>query len=163
MKNKLKSCANFTLYVIEGVICFFTEPFVNALDWLARQWLRGELMDKDNFSDFLEKSLAEQRTSLVKYISENKALTERLSKYEKYGEHTTHKHTEWLNSEVARLAGLVRQVSNNNEALHKDNMEMRVAGNELAEMLANNKPKKRLTKRDKEIQKAINKWNEVSI
>lgn len=163
MIEKIKAAGNFTLYVIEGVICLFTEPFVIALDWLAKQWLSKEIKDKENFTEFLETALADQRISLSKYISENKALSERLSKYEKYGEHATHKHTEWLNSEIARLAGIVRQVSNNNEALHNDNMEMRVAGNELAELLANNKPKKRLTKKDKEVQKAVENWNKASV
>ena len=145
---------------VEGAISFFTSPVISSIDWMAKKWLKYEISEKDAYANFLEDALAAQREALSQYIRENRTILERLEKFEKNGEHTTLKHFDWLNSEVARLSNLIKEVQERNENLSHSNSKLVSAGNELAEIVANNKPKKKLNKKDKEIISAISRWNE---
>lgn len=162
MTEKLKNAGVvFTNFVEKGVNLVITPP-VKGIDWLASKWLSHEIEDKDSFIDFLESSLAEQRTSLLRYIRENEEMAKRLAKYEKHGEENLIKQTEWLSKEASRINSLLHEQMENNEKLNTINAKMRTAGDALAEAVANNKPKKYVSKKDKQIQKAIQTWNSNS-
>lgn len=162
MIDKVKTVGNTIVSGVEATLGFFFKPPVKALDWLARKWLKHELIEKEEFSQFLETSMAEQRSAMLRYISENKALSERLSQYEKFGEENMLKQKEWLAKESRRVSELLNEQMENNEKLNLSNAKMRVAGDAMAELIAINKPKRRLTKKDKQIQSVIEDWNKNS-
>lgn len=162
MIDKVKSAGVAFTNCIERVLNAVMTPPVATADWIARKWLSLEIKEKDSFIEFLEKSMAEQRVTLVKYINENKSLSERLSKYEKFGEENLIKQTAWLSQEVSRINTALNEKSENNEKLNISNARMRAAGDGLAELIATNKPKRHLTKKDKQIQRAVEEWNKNS-
>lgn len=162
MIDKIKEVGNCSVKCIEKTVDFIIYPPTRCLDWMARKWISHEINDKDSFIDFLESSLAEQRISLLKYIDENKRLSERLSKYEKYGEQNLIMQTEWLAKETSRINSILTEKIEENEKLNNSNAKMRAAGDALAEAIADNKPKRHLTKKDKMIKKAVDDWNKNS-
>ena len=64
---------------------------------------------------------------------------------------------------MSRLTVLVRELAERNESLNNDNAKLLVAGNAVAELVSVNKPKSRLTKKDKEIKSIVNQWNEAAV
>lgn len=159
MIDKVKSVGNFIVNGVEKLIDLIIDPIVGFFDWIARKWLSHELSEKDSFIQFLETAMAEQRLSLTKYIQQNKSLSERLEKYQKYGEEDLIKQSDWLAREASRINGLLHEQMENNEKLNIANAKMRAAGDILAETVALNKPKKYITKKDRQIKKAIDGWN----
>ena len=133
-----------------------------GIEWLARKWLSEEVGEKDTFIQFLECGLAEQRLSIARYIQENKKLSERLMRHEKHGAEDLESQVQWLSKEASRTNTLLKEKFEDNEKLHNMNAKMRVAGDLIAEIVAKNKPKKYLTKKDKETKKAIDEWNRNS-
>ena len=162
MIDKIKNAGNIACTCIEKTVDFIIKPPASALDWMAKKWISREIKEKDSFIQFLETALAEQRISLLKYIKENQTISERLNKYEKYGEENIIKQTEWLTKEVSRINGLLHEQAENVEKLNESNAKMLAAGDALAELVALNKPKRHLTKKDKMIQKAVQDWNKNS-
>lgn len=157
MIEKLKRAGIAFAYGVESFTHTVISPPAKAIDWLAKKWIGQEIEEKDSFIKFLECSLAEQRLAIVRYIQQNKALGERLSKE---GLLIT---KELLANSAARQAQLLLVEQNqNNEKLNYSNAKMRAAGDALAELIVLNKPKKRLTNKDKQIQKAIDDWNKNS-
>jgi hypothetical protein len=162
MIDRIKKVGNFSVNCIERVVDFIIYPPAKCLDWMARKWIGHEIAERDSFITFLETALAEQRSSIAKYIKENNALSERLEKYEKYGEDNLILQKEWLAKESNRINSLLSEQIQNNEKLNESNAKMRAAGDAVAELVALNKPKKHLTKKDKQIQKAVDDWNKNS-
>lgn len=162
MIDKIKNAGNIACTCVEKTVDFIIKPPASALDWMAKKWISHEIKEKDSFIQFLETALAEQRLSLTKYIKENQAISERLKKYEKYGEENIIKQTEWLSKETSRINGLLHEQAENVEKLNESNAKMLAAGDALAELVALNKPKRHLTKKDKMIQKAVQDWNKNS-
>lgn len=157
--SKMQKVSEFLICGVEKTISIVSYPFIKSVDFLAEGWLKHELEDNRKFTEFLEDSLESQRHALNEYIRLNKALKERLDSFEKEGESMTLKHREWLNKEVERLTHLVRELAERNESLSESNSKLLVAGNAVAELVSVNKPKKRLTKKDKAIQLIIDNWN----
>lgn len=147
---------------IEKTIYVVSYPVVKPLDWLAEGWLKHKTQEREGYIKFLEDAMFVQRSSLNEYIVQCNKLNYRLEKYEKCGESMTLHHKEWLESEVVRLTKTVRDVCERNESLNNDNAKLLAAGNSLAELLYVGKPKKRMTKKDKEIQSTIDKWNDTA-
>lgn len=145
---------------VEKTIYFVSYPVVKTLDWLSSLWMNRTIEEREGYIKFLEDSMVVQRSSLTEYIVQCNKLTARLERYEKCGESMTLHHKEWLEGEVVRLTKTVRDVCERNESLNNDNAKLLSTGNNLANFLYIGKPKKRLTKKDKEVQKAVDEWNE---
>jgi hypothetical protein len=160
--SNFQKVSEFVVSGVEKTINVISYPFIKSIDFLAKGWLKYELEDNQKFTEFLENALASQRYALNEYISLNKALKERLDAFEKDGESMTLKHRDWLNSEVERLTVLVRELAERNESLNESNSKLLSAGNAVAELISINKPKKRLTKKDKATQEIIDNWNVVA-
>jgi hypothetical protein len=157
MIEKIKKAGTAFAYGVESFTYTVLSPPAKALDWLAKKWIGQEIEEKDSFIKFLESSLAEQRLSIARYIQQNKVLTERLSRE---GLLIT---KELLANSAARQAQLLLVEQNqNNEKLNESNAKMRAAGDALAELVALNKPKKHVSKKDRDLQKAIDDWNKNS-
>lgn len=168
MKKFIERSWEKTTYLIERSYCFVFSPITRFFDWSARGWLANEIAEQKQWCIFLETSMAEQRLTISRYINDNKSLLERLSKYESNDYNSTKERIE-SKEEVIRLTNLLRETQNslreaqiNNESLNDVNAKMRVAGNQVAEAVSINKPKKRFTKKDKELQIAIDNWNKNS-
>lgn len=161
MIEKLKKAGTAFAYGVQSFTHTVTSPPVKALDWLAEKWL-GREDEKDSFINFLEVALAEQRSSITMYIKENKALADRLNKYEKNSEENLVMQTEFLAKEARRINALLLEQIQNNEKLNDSNAKMRAAGDAIAELVALNKPKRNISKKDKQIQKAVEDWNKNS-
>lgn len=147
---------------VEKTIYIVSCPVVKPLDWLAKGWLSKETSEREGYIKFLEDAMVVQRSSLNEYIVQCNNLTVRLEKYEKCGESMTLHHKQWLEAEVVRLTKTVRDVCERNESLNNDNAKLLASGNALAELLYVGKPKKRMTKKDKQIQSTVDQWNENS-
>jgi hypothetical protein len=160
--NKTHKASEIFISAVEKTINVITYPFIKTIDWMAYGWLKYEIADMDKYADFLDESLETQRIALNDYIKQNKALSARLEQFEKEGETVTLKHRDWLNGEVARLTHLVRELSERNESLSNNNSQLLSAGNAVAELVSVNKPKKRLTKKDKETQSIISNWDKAA-
>lgn len=162
MIEKIKNAGSSFSYGVERVINKVISPPAKGLDWLAKKWLAQEVEDSRAFIEFLETALADQRSSITMYIKENKALADRLSKYEKNSEENLLMQTEFLSKETRRINALLIEQIQNNEKLNDSNAKMRAAGDALAELVVLNKPKKSISKKDKQIQKAVDDWNKNS-
>lgn len=149
-------------FCVEKSIYFISYPVVKTLDWVSLGWLKNQIDEREKFVEFLEDSHAAQREALNEYLRQNKALAIRLASYENNGETVTFKHRDWLNGEVSRLTVIVRELAERNESLNNDNAKLLVAGNAVAELLSVNKPKSRITKKDKEIKSIVSQWNEAA-
>jgi hypothetical protein len=161
--SKFDKVLETVAFGVERSISFISYPVVKTLDWIAVGWLRNQIDEREKFVEFLEDAHAAQREALNEYLRQNKALSIRLASYEKNGETVTFKHRDWLNGEVSRLTVIVRELAERNESLNNDNAKLLVAGNAVAELLSVNKPKSRLTKKDKEIKSIISQWNEAAV
>lgn len=147
---------------IEKTIYVVSYPVVKPIDWAAECWLKHKTQEREGYIKFLEDAMVVQRASLNEYIVQCNSLTNRLEKYEKCGESMTLHHKQWLESEIVRLTKTIRDVCERNESLNNDNSKLLFAGNSLAELLYVGKPKKRMTKKDKQIQSTIDQWNDTA-
>lgn len=168
MKKFIERFWETSTYLIERGYSIVFSPITKFFDWAARGWLANEIAEQKQWCIFLETSMAEQRLTISRYINENKSLSERLSKHESTDYNSTKERLE-SKEEITRLTNLLRHTQNvlretqiNNESLNDINAKMRVAGNQVAESVSINKPKKRFTKKDKELQAAIDNWNKNS-
>lgn len=160
--SKFEKAAEVFCNTVEKTLHIVSYPVVKPMDWLANFWLKTQIDEREGYIKFLEDSMVVQRSSLTEYIVQCNKLTERLEKFEKCGESMTLHHKQWLEGEIVRLTKIVRDVCDRNESLNGDNAKLLYAGNAVAELLYVGKPKKRMTKKDKEIQATINQWNEVA-
>lgn len=160
--TKLDNFLNCLYSGVEKTIFVVSYPVIKPLDWLAKVWTGKEVSEREGYIKFLEDSMVVQRSSLNEYIVQCNKLTARLEKYEKCGESMTLHHKQWLEAEVVRLTKTVRDVCERNESLNNDNAKLLFAGNSLAELLYVGKPKKRMTKKDKQIQSTIDQWNDTA-
>jgi uncharacterized coiled-coil protein SlyX len=147
---------------VERTIYIVSYPVVKPLDWLANGWLKGQNAEREGYIKFLEDAMAAQRSALNEYIVQCNKLTERLEKFEKHGESLTLHHKQWLEGELVRVTKIVREVAERNESLNNDNAKLLFAGNAVAELISVNKPKSRLTKKDKHIKSVIDQWNDAA-
>jgi hypothetical protein len=160
--SKIDKSLEFFYSGIEKTIYLLSYPVVKPLDWLAKIWTSKDILEREGYIKFLEDAMAVQRSSLNEYIIQCNNLTVRLEKYEKCGESMTLHHKQWLESEVARLTKTIRDICERNESLNNDNAKLLFAGNALAELIYVGKPKKRMTKKDKQIQSTIDQWNDTA-
>lgn len=160
--SKFDKVLESVAFGVEKSIHFIAYPVVKTIDWLALGWLKNQIDEREKFVEFLEYAHASQREALNEYLKQNKALSIRLASYEKNGETVTFKHRDWLNGEVSRLTFIARELAERNESLNNDNAKLLVAGNAVAELVFVNKPKSRLTKKDKEIESIVSQWNEAA-
>jgi hypothetical protein len=160
--SKFNKALESVWFGVEKSISIISYPAVKTLDWLAIGWLKGQIDEQEKFVEFLEDALAAQREALSGCLSQNKALSVRLANYERNGETVTLKHRDWLNGEVSRLTLMVRELAERNESLNSDNAKLLFAGNSVAELVSVNKPKSRLTKKDKHIKSIVDQWNDAS-
>lgn len=160
--SKLDNILNSLSSGVEKTIYIVSYPVVKTLDWMACGWLRNQIYEREGYVKFLEDAMVVQRSSLNEYIVQCNNLTARLEKYEKCGESMTLHHKQWLESELVRVTKIVRDLAERNESLNDDNAKLLASGNALAELLYVGKPKKKMTKKDKEIQSAVDQWNKNS-
>ena len=145
---------------VERTIYIVSYPVVKPLDWLASGWLKSQNAEREGYIKFLEDAMAAQRSALNEYIVQCNKLTERLEKFEKHGESLTLHHKQWLEGELVRVTKIIREMAERNESLNADNAKLLSAGNAVAELISVNKPKSRLTKKDKQIKSVIDQWND---
>lgn len=150
----------FVMLVIESAINFVAYPIIAVLDWIAKQWLSREIKERESFIEFLETALSEQRLSITNYIIENRKLSDRLKEFENNGVTVSLKHQKWLESEAVRLTAESRAIRIQSEAYSEKLSKVVDAGNRLADIVYP-ASKKRLSKKDNEVIKAIKEWNDI--
>jgi uncharacterized coiled-coil protein SlyX len=160
--SKLNNFLEHLYSGVEKTIYIVSCPIVKPLDFLAKNWLSKDNSEREGYIKFLEDAMAAQRSALNEYIVQCNKLTERLEKFEKHGESLTLHHKQWLEGEMVRLTKIVRELAERNESLNSDNAKLLFAGNAVAELISVNKPKSRLTKKDKHIKSVIDEWNDAA-
>jgi hypothetical protein len=96
------------------------------------KWLKNLLSDNslreptpEDRIQCLEMTVAEQRGHLAERATQIKRLEAKLEGIEANGGYGyRQQHFEWLNKETLRLSHMVRELSENNEKLNSENMEL---------------------------------------